>query len=361
MHKTFIIITTLFFILSFSDLQAVERVKLQLKWFSSFQFAGYYMAKEKGYYQEVGLDVEIIERNPSINNIEQVVNGNAEYGVADSAILLYRAQGKPLKVLASIFQHSPLVFIAKRESGIVSPFEMKGKTLSYQKGLDDAPLLSMLKTASLGEEDYAYDSLDFSSMELLNNKVDVMSAYLSDQPFFFKEKGIEINIINPLNYGIDFYGDILFTTDNEIKENLHRVKAMKEASIKGWEYAINNIEETIELLQKKYNAKTSIKHLQYEAQTLKQLMLVNMIPIGFTDINRFNRIANMYENLGKANNEDLQTALKDLIFTPEIKNKWIEYFYIILGLFLLSILILLTSYFINKRLKSSIEKKTQEQ
>ena len=66
-----------------------EKVRLQLKWFSSFQFAGYYMALEKGFYSEAGLDVSILERIPQKNNIVQVINGEAEYGVADSALLLY--------------------------------------------------------------------------------------------------------------------------------------------------------------------------------------------------------------------------------------------------------------------------------
>jgi ABC-type nitrate/sulfonate/bicarbonate transport system substrate-binding protein len=155
---------------------AEEKVRLQLKWFTSFQFAGYYMAKEKGFYKEAGLDVDIIERDPLKNNIEQVIDGEAEYGVADSAILLYRAQGKPVKILASIFQHSPLIFLTKKTSNIYSPFEMKGKILSYQKGVDDAPLLALLKSLNIKEEDYKYRPLDFTSNEFIDSKVDVMSA-----------------------------------------------------------------------------------------------------------------------------------------------------------------------------------------
>lgn len=178
---------------------AEEKVRLQLKWFTSFQFAGYYMAKEKGFYKEAGLDVDIIERDPAKNNIDQVIDGEAEYGVADSAILLYRAQGKPVKILPSIFQHTPLVFLTKRTSNIYSPFEMKGKIVSYQKGIDDAPLLALLKTLNIKEEDYKYRPLDFTSKEFIDSKVDVISAYSSDQPFLMKEKGIDVNIINPLN------------------------------------------------------------------------------------------------------------------------------------------------------------------
>lgn len=182
------------------------------------------MAKEKGFYKQAGLDVEIIERDPSKNNIEQVIKNEAQYGVADSAILLYRAKGKPVKIIASIFQHSPLVFISKKESGIYSPFEMKGRVLSYQKGVDDAPLLAMLKGAQIADDDYIFEDLDFTNGAFIRGEVDVMSAHLSNQPFAMRELGIEINIINPLNYGIDFYGDNLFTTETEIKKNPQRVE-----------------------------------------------------------------------------------------------------------------------------------------
>ena len=238
--------------------EPLEKMRLQLKWFSSFQFAGYYMALEKGYYEQSGLEVEIIERDPSKNNIIQVVDGEAEYGVADSAVLLYRAQGKPIKILASIFQHSPLVFISRKDSGIFSPYEMKGKILSYQRGIDDAPLLATLKEANLNEADYQFAPLDFTNRAFLRGEVDVMSAYLSDQPFTMKEKGVEINVINPLNYGVDFYGDNLITTQQELDHHPERAKAFLEASLKGWKYALDHKDETIKALTTKYGAKSIV-------------------------------------------------------------------------------------------------------
>ena len=95
----------LFFTLSIS-LFANEKVVLQLKWLHQFQFAGYYAAKEKGFYEELGLDVEIRERNRDKNNIEQVINREAQYGVSDSVLLLYKAKKEPITIVTPIFQHS---------------------------------------------------------------------------------------------------------------------------------------------------------------------------------------------------------------------------------------------------------------
>ena len=204
MNKKKIILIFFSFIVLPSILFANENVKLQLKWYHSFQFAGYYMAKEKGFYAKMGLDVEIIERNPDKNHVEEVINGAANYGVADSSILLYRAKGKPVRVIASIFQHSPYVYLTKRSSGIVSPYEMKGKRISYQKNLDDALLLAMLQSVGISEAEYTHVPLDFTAQNFIDDEVDVISVYLSDQPYYIQEKGIEFNIINPLTYGFDF-------------------------------------------------------------------------------------------------------------------------------------------------------------
>lgn len=340
--------------------QPAQKIKLQLKWFSSFQFAGYYMALEKGFYKEAGLDVTIIERNPQQNNIEQVVKGEAEYGVADSALLLYRAEGKPVQIMASIFQHSPLIFIAHKESGIVSPYEMKGKRVSYQKGIDDAPLLAMLEQANIASTDYKYSPLDFTNMAFIRHEVDVMSAYSSDQPYRMKELNIPITIINPLNYGIDFYGDNLFSTEKELSEHPDRAKRFMEASIRGWHYALENPDETIAVLRNKYNAQSSVEHLQFEAQVSKNMIMPSMVDIGYSNPQRFYRIAEIYRSMNKANKADLDRALDGLIWNPYEKHQIdVRYFYIALALLALIIVVTLVLIAISRKLRSMVIKRTR--
>jgi ABC-type nitrate/sulfonate/bicarbonate transport system substrate-binding protein len=93
---------------------SLDKVSVQLKWFYQFQFAGIIMAKERGFYEKLGLDVTIKERDPKLNNITQVIDGESEYGIADAAIFRYRAQGHPIKVLAPIFQHNAMVLMSKK-------------------------------------------------------------------------------------------------------------------------------------------------------------------------------------------------------------------------------------------------------
>ncbi len=82
----------------------LETVRLQLKWFHAFQFAGYYAAKEQGFYIDEGLDVHILERNPELNIVNQVVSNEVQYGVEDTRIIVRYANGAPIIALAAIFQ-----------------------------------------------------------------------------------------------------------------------------------------------------------------------------------------------------------------------------------------------------------------
>ncbi|MGD9707525.1 MAG: ABC transporter substrate-binding protein, partial [Candidatus Delongbacteria bacterium] len=86
-------------------------VNLQLRWFHQFQFAGYYAAKELGYYDEAGMDVNIIEGGLDTDVMKEVVSGKAEYGVQTPSIVVDRSEGNPVVVLAAIFQHSPVALI----------------------------------------------------------------------------------------------------------------------------------------------------------------------------------------------------------------------------------------------------------
>ena len=105
---------------------ALEQVALQLKWKHQFQFAGYYAAQEKGYYRDAGLEVSVIEAGPETDPVREVLDGRAQFGVSNSALLLARAQGKPVVALAVIFQHSPFILAARRDGGIRSVHDLAG-------------------------------------------------------------------------------------------------------------------------------------------------------------------------------------------------------------------------------------------
>jgi len=276
----------------------LETVNLQLKWFHQFQFAGYYAAIEKGFYEDEGLDVQIHELAKNTSVVSQVVSGQAQYGIGDSAILIDYAEGQPIKAISAIFQHNSLVFISKQSSGIFSPYDMAEKRIMLSgSSRDSAPLLATLLQAGVLKSDYTYVDNTYRNDDLIEDKIDVMIGYRSNEPFYFAEQDVGINIISPRNYGIDFYGDLLFTSQQEISEHPHRTDRFRRASLKGWQYALSNPEEIIQLIHKKYGSQSSIQHLRNEAKVTRDLILLDSIPIGTIKTERFQQAARTYARL----------------------------------------------------------------
>jgi diguanylate cyclase (GGDEF)-like protein/PAS domain S-box-containing protein len=293
-----------------------EKVTLQLKWLHSFQFAGFYAAEEKGYYADEGLDVTLLERVPGTDITTQVTEGNAQYGVHDSGLLLERLRGKPVVAIASIFQHNPLVFISLRSSGIVSPYEIVGKRVMIDTN-NNAPLTAMLVGAGINADQYTEIPHSFNYDDLLAGKVDAVSAYITNEPFVLTQKGVEFNVINPLNYGIDFPGDLLFTTESEIAAHPERVEKMRRATLRGWAYALDHPDEMIRLIQTKYVSRVaprSVEHLHYEAREMRKLILPELIPLGTIDSKRFEGLLQVYQRIGLA---DKKSSLAGFILTKE--------------------------------------------
>lgn len=279
----------------------LEPVSLQLKWFHQFQFAGYYAAKEQGYYAAEGLDVEIRELSPGKNPVTQVLAREADFAVGDSGIIAAYANGAAITALAAIFQHDPLVFISKRSSGIVSPYEMAGKRIMFNaEGADDAPLRAMLADAGVGQDNFVYVKHTFDNDDLTRNKVDVMSAYLTDEPFYFEKQNVELNIINPQNYGFDFYGDILFTSRREIAEHPGRAERFRRATLQGWRYALEHPDQLVNLIHKRYHSRLGIEHLRHEAEQVRKLILAGSVPLGQIQAGRLRRVAKIYADLNIA-------------------------------------------------------------
>jgi len=292
---------------------APEKVRLQLKWTHQFQFAGYYAAKEQGYYADAGLEVEFIERTTDTTAIKQVMSGKAQYGVSDSSIVVAFSKGTQIKALAAIFQHNPLVFFTKQSSGITNPFEMKGKHIMLEKYEAYAPLRACFLGAGLKDDDYISVEHTYDNGSLVRDEVDVISNYLTDAPYYFQQQDVKINIINPQDYGVDFYGDILFASRQETIDHPERAQRFKQATIKGWQYALTHQEELVQLIHEKYKSKLSLNALRYEAKEIAKLISADTIPLGTIEASRLLRAAEVYAQLYKIkalNIDDLRSFIQ---------------------------------------------------
>ncbi len=287
------------FLVFTSSLFALEKVSVQLKWHHQFQFAGYYAALEKGYYKTEGLDVTLKDRDVSKNNVEQILEGESQYGIADSVLFLYQAHQKPIVIIAPIFQHSPNVLITLKSSGIDSPYKLIGKKIAmYPNDADGLPLLAMLHETGVLKKGFQRINTHFNINALNTKEVDAHHGYVTNEPFAMLQKGIETNIIHPQHFGVDLYGDMLFTTQNELKLHPKRVAAMKRATLRGWEYALSHKEEMINLIHNKYAPDKTLEQLRYEAEGIASVIDSTTIPLGTLDYGRFEYTQNLLKRHG---------------------------------------------------------------
>ncbi|MCT7647124.1 ABC transporter substrate-binding protein [Aliarcobacter butzleri] len=296
----------LIFIFFYSLLVGNEQksVALQLPWKYQFQFAGYIIAKEKGFYKDSGLDVDLKEWQENFNTIENLDNGKIEYAVLRPTSMIDISKGKELIYLATIFQSSPLVLLADKSSNITSLSELKNKRVMTSGDLSaDVSLLSMIFSQGLKLKDLIIQTPSFNTKDLLDSKTDLIASYISNEPYVLKELGGNPVIFNPKDFGFDFYSDILATSKKYSENQKDEVKRFKEASLKGWDYAFSNINETVEIIYKKYNSQNKSKEaLIYEANELKKLAYHNTNEIGKITPEKLEKIFSIYKVLGLAQN-----------------------------------------------------------
>lgn len=256
------------------------------------------MAKEKGFYQEQSLNVEINELTLGAKHTEFLHNGLADYIVSGSDVLNERVAGKPIVILAAIAQNSPLVLLMKEDSGIKNARDLYGKKIMVDPA-NQFLIVAMLARAGLSEHDYTITSTSFDIDDLINDKFDAVVAYTTNEAYWLEQKNIKYQYIMPSDYGIDVYDDILVTSQNEIDQHPIRVFNFRQASVKGWKYALSHIDETIDVILKKYNTQSKTRqHLEFEAQALKKLINPQGVELGSMRYEQWRKMVNQYLEWG---------------------------------------------------------------
>lgn len=321
-YATLVVCLVLTTLASASASQTLDRVTLQLKWSHQFQFAGYYAAVEKGFFADEGLDVVLHERNTERSPLQEVLSGQAQYGITDTGLVLAALQGDPVVLVAQLFQHSPLVLLTRQTDGIRGPYDLDGKRIGIDdSGLTGIPIIEMLRAALGGLDTIDIQPQLNSFDDLAEGRIDALAAYRSLRPFLFQQRGLAVSPIDPRDYGINFYGDNLFTSYAELSTNPGRVERMRRAVLRGWEYALNHPDEIIETILDRYNSQgLTREQLEYEAREIAKVVLKDFIPLGSYVPERFKKIAETYAQNGFV----AQTSLPDRFFYQSLKHSLTE-------------------------------------
>lgn len=274
-----------------------EHVNLQLKWKHAFQFAGYYMAKEKGFYQDQGLDVSILEASQG-QVVDDVIQESVSFSVGDFGSIIGHKGGHGLRVLAAIFQHNPLVLMVLQSSQIHQWEDLKGKRIMLAPGLN-ADIKAALLVAGISAKDYVLQDTSYNIQDLVDGKTDAFAAYSTDQPRRLDLQGIGYRLLYPADEDIDFYDDLLITSAQATRRYPERVQAFTAASLQGWAYALNHIDESIDVILEQYNTQQfSRQDLHAEAVATKKMILGDVVQVGYMSKQRWAHISDVYKQQG---------------------------------------------------------------
>ncbi len=310
------------FLLSSLYSQNLQKTSVQLMWLDQFEFAGFYVAKEKGFYEKAGLDVEIKKYDNSTNVLNEVLEKRADFGLNSTSLIIQKSSEKDLVILGSIFQSSPLILLALKNSQINNLQDIKNKEIMItQEQYEFASLQSMLISENISLKEIKRIKHSFDVDDLINHKTDLMIAYTTNEPFILKEKGYESKIFHPKDYGFDFYEELLFTSKEFATNNPKLVKDFYDATLKGWYYAFENIEEVSQLIYEKYNPQNkSLDSLIFEANEMKKLVYDENKKIGTITKEKINLIINTYKVLGLMKNS---VDIDDLIYTKHLNDSFL--------------------------------------
>jgi len=303
----------------------LEKVSLQLHWKYQFEFAGFIMAKEKGFYKDVGLDVQLKEYQFGLDIEDAVLKGKSNYGIYSSAILLSYMQGKDLKLLSSFFKRSAMVLVTK--PNIKEPKDLIGKTIMADTKKDfDLKFKYMFNTKNINTNTFHLVKHTYDIDDFKKENIDAIAAFISDQPYKLDAQGIKYNILDPSDYGVYSLLMELFTSKEEAKKYPYRTTAFRDASIKGWEYALNHKNETINIIRKKYAPHFSKDILQNEAQKIEKLILPFAYKIGSINNNFLKKQKELFQKeYNIKNNKTLEGFIFDIEKTSRLNTQEKEY------------------------------------
>lgn len=312
-----------------STASAPVKVKLQLKWVPQAQFAGYYVAKDKGYYKDEGLDVEIVPGGPDIVPEQQVANGAADIGVDWVASLLaHQEQGLPLVQISQIYQKSGLVLVSKKKSGVNAAADLKSKKVGNWMGGNEFEVLALFDKLKLDpNKDLKFVKQGFTMDQFLGGELDAASAMTYNEYQVVLEQGIpeaDLSVIDMNAEGVAMLEDNLFTSKDWLAKNKTTAAKFVKASLKGWKDAVDNqgaaVDSVMKVAEKGSTTKEHQTKMMQEVAKLVAPQGFDKAKLGRIDDAMFKQTADIALKFGVIKKpSDLKTAYTNEIVDMAMK------------------------------------------
>jgi NitT/TauT family transport system substrate-binding protein len=257
---------------------AQDKVSLAVDWILNGTHAGYFIAKEKGYYSEKGLDVSISRGFGSGDTIKRVASGSADFGVADTgAIIAARAnEDIPVRIVAMVYDKATLGLIYLKSSGITKPQDIIGKTIARSaSGASVNMFPAFLAVNNIDRskiKEIVVDAATYLPL-LMSGQADAVLEQAMNLGKFARtaeKQGKEAVSMLYSDYGLSAYGNAIIVRDARVTENPDLVRRFTEASLRGLAYSLDHPEEAVDLLRK-YNPEIDRDGALDEIATFKKI------------------------------------------------------------------------------------------
>ncbi len=258
MNKLTLLLTATALSLSAMAAQAADKVTLQLKWVTQAQFAGYYVAKDKGFYEAEGIDIEIKPGGPDIAPAQVLAGGGADV-VLDwmPSALATREKGVPLVNIAQPFKSSGMMLTCRKDSGITSPADFKGKTLGVWFFGNEYPFLSWMSKLGIktdgSEGGVKVLKQGFNVDPILQKQAACVSTMTYNEYWQIIDAGLSADDLITFKYedeGVATLEDGIYVLEDNLKDAAFKDKMVRfvRASMKGWKYAEENSDEAADIV-----------------------------------------------------------------------------------------------------------------
>lgn len=250
----FIIIITVTALVSRPKQKSLEKVTVLLDWFPNTNHTGLYIASEKKYFKDAGLEVEIIQPSEG-ENIQIVAAGKADFAVSSQeAVTLARAEDIPVISIAAVIQHNTSAFASLKESNIKSVKDFEGKKYGgWGSPIEEAVLKAVMTDAGadyLKLKNVTIGTTDFFTT--IGRDSDFQWIFYGWDGIEAKRRGIDLNLIylKDLDAVLDYYTPVLVTNENTVKNRRELVEKFTRAVAGGYEFAVGHPQEAAEILIK---------------------------------------------------------------------------------------------------------------
>ncbi len=262
--------------------EGLRKITLAMSYIPNVQFAPYYVAAEKGYFAEQGLEVafDYNFENDVVQRAATWPDGDVPFATASgTSTLLARQQGIPVKTVMTLYQEFPVVFFAKGATGLKSAADLAGKTVGIPGNFGESlyGLLAVRYANKLDESAFTVQEIGFTQAQaVLEDKVPVAIGYAMNEPVILRQQGAEVDVLRVADvYNLAANG--IIASERLIAEDPELVRAFIVASVKGLRDTLDNPEEAYEISLK------FIPEAQLGDPTLQRQVLQESLPYWYSD------------------------------------------------------------------------------